>query len=75
MVGVDGGGAGALDLEIGKVRDDSRAVAHGDLFVATRGQTVDGHDFLGAAAERGAVAAVVDADAAQGFPGVRVRVR
>ncbi|HEX8950213.1 MAG TPA: UDP-N-acetylmuramoyl-L-alanyl-D-glutamate--2,6-diaminopimelate ligase, partial [Polyangia bacterium] len=74
VVGVDGGGAGALDLEIGEVRDDSRAVAHGDLFVATRGQTVDGHDFLGAAAARGAVAAVVDADAAQGFPGVRVRV-
>ena len=56
------------------MRDDSRAVARGDLFVATRGQTVDGHDFLGAAAARGAVAAVVDADAAQGFPGVRVRV-
>ena len=75
VAGVDGGGAAALDLEIGDVRDDSRAVARGDLFVATRGQTVDGHDFLGAAAARGAVAAVVDADAAQGFPGVRVRVQ
>jgi UDP-N-acetylmuramyl-tripeptide synthetase len=75
IVGVDGGGTAPLDLDIGEVRDDSRAVARGDLFVATRGQTVDGHDYLGAAAERGAVAAVVDADAAQGFPGVRVRVR
>jgi len=75
VVAVDGGGAGALELDVGEVRDDSRAVERGDLFVATRGQTVDGHDFLGAAAERGAVAAVVDADAAQGFPGVRVRVR
>jgi UDP-N-acetylmuramoyl-L-alanyl-D-glutamate--2,6-diaminopimelate ligase len=74
IAGIDGGGAAALELEIGEVRDDSRAVVRGDLFVATRGQTVDGHDFLGAAAAKGAVAAVVDADAAQGFAGVRVRV-
>ena len=76
VVGVDGGGIspGPLELEVGEVRDDSRAVERGDLFVATRGQTVDGHDYLGAAAERGAVAAVVDANTAQGFPGVRVRV-
>jgi UDP-N-acetylmuramoyl-L-alanyl-D-glutamate--2,6-diaminopimelate ligase len=76
IAGIDGGGGtAALELDIGDVRDDSRAVVRGDLFVATRGQTVDGHDYLGAAAERGAVAAVVDAAAAQGFPGVRVRVR
>jgi UDP-N-acetylmuramoyl-L-alanyl-D-glutamate--2,6-diaminopimelate ligase len=78
VAGVDGGGAGAdaaMSLEIGEVCDDSRAVVRGDLFVATRGQTVDGHDFLGAAAERGAVAAIVEDGAAQGFPGVRVRVR
>jgi UDP-N-acetylmuramyl-tripeptide synthetase len=75
IAGIDGGGTAPLDLEVGEVRDDSRAVERGDLFVATRGQTVDGHDFLGAAAERGAVAAVVDDNAAQGFPGVRVRVR
>ena len=75
IAGVDGGGATPLDLEVGEVRDDSRAVARGDLFVATRGQTVDGHDYLGAAGERGAVAAVVDDGAAQGFAGVRVRVR
>jgi UDP-N-acetylmuramoyl-L-alanyl-D-glutamate--2,6-diaminopimelate ligase len=75
IVGVDGGGAAPLDLEVGEVRDDSRAIVRGDLFVATRGQTVDGHDYLGAAGERGAVAAVVDADAAQGFAGMRVRVR
>ena len=49
---VDGGG-GSLDLEIAEVRDDSRAVEPGDLFVAVRGQTVDGHDYVDAAAERG----------------------
>src|SRR4029434_1080845 len=63
------------DLEIAEVRDDSRAVGPGDLFVALPGQTVDGHDFLRAAAERGARAAVVERDVPDSlFPGARVRV-
>ncbi|MCF6746549.1 UDP-N-acetylmuramoyl-tripeptide--D-alanyl-D-alanine ligase [Blastococcus sp. KM273128] len=42
----------------GTVTLDSRAVAPGDLFVAVAGERVDGHDFLGAAAAAGAVAAL-----------------
>src|SRR5918997_3680002 len=42
----------------GRVTLDSRAVAPGDLFVAVPGERVDGHDFLGAAAAAGAVAAL-----------------
>jgi UDP-N-acetylmuramoyl-tripeptide--D-alanyl-D-alanine ligase len=42
----------------GKVTVDSRAVAPGDLFVAVPGERVDGHEFLGAAAAAGAVAAL-----------------
>jgi UDP-N-acetylmuramoyl-tripeptide--D-alanyl-D-alanine ligase len=42
----------------GAVTLDSRTVARGDLFVAVAGERVDGHDFLGAAADAGAVAAV-----------------
>ncbi|SEM04034.1 UDP-N-acetylmuramoyl-tripeptide--D-alanyl-D-alanine ligase [Blastococcus sp. DSM 46786] len=42
----------------GTVTLDSRAVAAGDLFVAVVGERVDGHDFLGAAADAGAVAAL-----------------
>ncbi|MDP5184256.1 UDP-N-acetylmuramoyl-tripeptide--D-alanyl-D-alanine ligase [Blastococcus sp. BMG 814] len=42
----------------GTVTLDSRAVAAGDLFVAVAGERVDGHDFLGAAADAGAVAAL-----------------
>jgi UDP-N-acetylmuramoyl-tripeptide--D-alanyl-D-alanine ligase len=38
---------------------DSRTVAHGELFFAVRGERLDGHDFVQAALERGAVAAVV----------------
>ena len=38
---------------------DSRTVAPGELFFAVRGERLDGHDFISAAMERGAVAAVV----------------
>jgi UDP-N-acetylmuramoyl-tripeptide--D-alanyl-D-alanine ligase len=50
--------AGAAGTVTGSVTVDSRTVAPGDLFVALPGERVDGHDFLGAAAEAGAVAAV-----------------
>jgi UDP-N-acetylmuramoyl-tripeptide--D-alanyl-D-alanine ligase len=42
----------------GTVTLDSRAVGHGDLFVAVAGERVDGADFLPAAAAAGAVAAL-----------------
>ena len=38
---------------------DSRTVAPGELFFAVRGERLDGHDFVAAALERGAIAAVV----------------
>ncbi|MEE4203946.1 MAG: UDP-N-acetylmuramoyl-tripeptide--D-alanyl-D-alanine ligase [Halieaceae bacterium] len=43
---------------------DSRAVEPGDLFVAIPGQRSDGHDYLSAAADRGAVAALIERDCA-----------
>jgi UDP-N-acetylmuramoyl-L-alanyl-D-glutamate--2,6-diaminopimelate ligase len=76
VIAVEGGAVG--DVEVAEVRDDSRAVERGDLFVATRGQTVDGHQYLGAAAKKGAVAFVVDAShepPPATLGGVRVRVR
>jgi UDP-N-acetylmuramyl-tripeptide synthetase len=51
---------GARDLDVGGVTDDSRAVRPGDVFVAVKGLTVDGHDFVRAAAQRGAAAAIVE---------------
>lgn len=39
---------------------DSRQVSPGDLFVALSGTRADGHDYVDAAAERGAVAAIVE---------------
>jgi UDP-N-acetylmuramoyl-tripeptide--D-alanyl-D-alanine ligase len=38
---------------------DSRTIAPGELFFAVRGERFDGHDFVAAAMERGAVGAVV----------------
>jgi UDP-N-acetylmuramyl-tripeptide synthetase len=61
-----------LATPIAEVRDDSRQVGAGDLFVALVGQTVDGHQFLPVVRERGAVAVVVDREVA--FDGIVVRV-
>ena len=59
--GAPGGGWAAIaDREIAEVRDDSRQVQAGDLFVALPGQSVDGHRFVADAAARGAAAAVVE---------------
>jgi UDP-N-acetylmuramoyl-L-alanyl-D-glutamate--2,6-diaminopimelate ligase len=72
VLSIDPPGAG--ELSIAGVRDDSRAVVAGDLFAALPGQTVDGHAFLEVAAQRGAVAAVVERGDAV-FRGAKVWVR
>ena len=41
---------------------DSRTVRAGEVFFAVKGERLDGHDFVGAALERGASAAVVRSD-------------
>lgn len=48
------------EIEVSGIAFDSRLVKPGDLFVAIPGLTVDGHRFIGAAAEAGAVAALVE---------------
>lgn len=49
---------------LGALRVDSRLVESGDVFLAVRGANVDGHDFIGAAVERGAAAVISEADVA-----------
>ncbi len=51
---------GNQELEIKGLEFDSRKVTPGFLFVATRGTAVDGHDFIAAAIEKGAVAVVCE---------------
>jgi len=55
-----GGGERVPDLRFDGVSTDTRTVGKGQLFVAIRGERFDGHDFLAAAKERGAAAALVD---------------
>lgn len=48
------------DVAIRSICFDSRKVAEGDVFVATRGTAVDGHDFITKAVEQGAVAVICE---------------
>jgi UDP-N-acetylmuramoyl-L-alanyl-D-glutamate--2,6-diaminopimelate ligase len=48
------------DVEIQHLTADSRRVRPGSLFIALRGYTVDGHDFVKGAVEAGAAAVVVE---------------
>ncbi|MBZ5705014.1 MAG: UDP-N-acetylmuramoyl-tripeptide--D-alanyl-D-alanine ligase [Acidobacteriia bacterium] len=47
---------------------DSRTLQPGELFFAVRGERMDGHDFVGQALEKGAVAAVVRKDQLARYP-------
>lgn len=58
------GGSGPLDWTSSGVSIDTRSLDPGDLFIALRGPNHDGHDFVRAAFERGAAAAMVDCHAA-----------
>lgn len=55
---------GPLGTRLTAVTDDSRAVASGSLFVAVKGESVDGHRFIQAAAGAGAAAIVLQEPAA-----------
>ncbi len=65
------GGSASGDFQCSGVEMDSRDVRSGDLFVALKGEAMDGHAFLDAAFACGAAAAIVDRPVAQ--PHVLVR--
>lgn len=48
------------NIYVEKITYDSRKVTPGTLFVAVKGFTVDGHDYLEEAQEKGAIAAIVE---------------
>lgn len=50
----------AEDREIGRVIIDSRAVEPGDMFVAYKGEKVDGHDYIPAAFAKGAACCLAE---------------
>lgn len=66
---------GDPQTQITGVITDSRKVKEGDLFVALKGQQVDGHDFLNKAVELGASALLVSQQPAElpsGVPVIKV---
>ncbi|MFT5163918.1 MAG: UDP-N-acetylmuramoyl-tripeptide--D-alanyl-D-alanine ligase, partial [Alteromonadaceae bacterium] len=48
------------DIDISNISTDTRNIRQGDLFVALKGHNFDGHQFVSAAIEKGAVAVIVD---------------
>ena len=54
------GGIASQDFEVSGVDTDSRDIRSGDLFVALKGEAMDGHAFLEKAFVNGATAAIVD---------------
>jgi UDP-N-acetylmuramoyl-L-alanyl-D-glutamate--2,6-diaminopimelate ligase len=65
---------GSLDREVNGVAYDSRRVTPGMVFVAVPGQTVDGHDFIGNAIDRGAAAIVSERPVYGGRRVTQIRV-
>lgn len=54
------GGIASHDFQASGVEMDSRDVKPGDVFVALKGEAMDGHRFIEGAFAKGAVAAIVD---------------
>lgn len=67
-----GGQLYGADVEITGVKLDTRQLQPGDLFVAIKGERVDGHNYLTAASEHGAVAALVTRKVEHAMPQVLV---
>ena len=61
------------DKEFESVSTDTRSLKAGDLFVALKGDNFDGHAYLELAAEKGAVAAIVDHDIESVLPIIKVQ--
>ncbi len=60
--------SGGIAREASGVSIDTRTLQRGDLFLAIKGDVHDGHDFVRAAHDKGAAAAVVDEAHARDFP-------
>ena len=60
------------DVMFSSVSTDTRDISRGDLFVALQGDNFDGHDYVGQAAEKGAVAAMVSRSVSEGIPQIVV---
>jgi UDP-N-acetylmuramyl-tripeptide synthetase len=62
-------------LSVGDVTHDSRQSRQGTLFVAIKGETVDGHRFIDDVMRRGAAGIVSEYDPRAGFTGAWLKVK
>ena len=61
LAGIEGIKAkGDIDIEINSVKNDSRKVENGDLFISIKGYETDGADYVGEAVEKGAKVVLVE---------------
>jgi UDP-N-acetylmuramoyl-tripeptide--D-alanyl-D-alanine ligase len=67
-----GGELTGADSTFCKVSTDSRSVMPGDLYLALIGERFNGHEFVEAAAQRGAIAAVVSEEVVTSIPVLQV---
>nr|WP_255682476.1 UDP-N-acetylmuramoyl-tripeptide--D-alanyl-D-alanine ligase [Dyella sp. 2HG41-7] len=61
------------DASVTGIEIDSRKIKPGDLFVAFKGERVDGHDYLADAKARGAVGALVEHRVESDLPQIEVK--
>jgi len=64
---------GEVPSEASGITDDSRQVKPGYIFIAIRGSTTDGHDYLKTAEENGAALAIVEDPSRTSLPTMAVR--
>jgi len=64
---------GEIPERVSGVADDSRKVSGGDAFIAIKGSSSDGHDYLTAAEKRGATMAIVEDSSQSRLPMLVVR--
>lgn len=72
LASITGGEMIGDDVKFSSLSTDSRNVCHGDLYLALKGERFNGHDFVEAAAEKGAVAAVVSEPSKASMPLLKV---
>ncbi|MCL6433610.1 MAG: UDP-N-acetylmuramoyl-tripeptide--D-alanyl-D-alanine ligase [Leptolyngbyaceae cyanobacterium HOT.MB2.61] len=56
--------ATSLATQAAGITTDTRRLVPGEVFLALKGETFDGHEFVGEAMQRGAIAAIVSVDSA-----------
>ncbi|HTO52686.1 MAG TPA: UDP-N-acetylmuramoyl-tripeptide--D-alanyl-D-alanine ligase [Myxococcota bacterium] len=64
--------AGPSDLEVTSVSTDTRSLGPGALFVAVKGESFDGHDFVSEARKRGAAAVLMSRAPEDALPAIVV---